>query len=61
MKSALAEASIRMPKSEAREKVAEYLKSDPALLKHIGGDLYAVLATWDLTELERSVLGGRLH
>lgn len=32
---------------------------DPALLKHIGGDLYAVLAVWDLTELERSVLGGR--
>jgi hypothetical protein len=32
---------------------------DPALLKHIGGDLYAVLATWDLSELERSVLNGR--
>jgi hypothetical protein len=33
---------------------------DPALLKRIGGDLYAVLATWDLTELERLVLlGGR--
>lgn len=32
---------------------------DPALLKHIGGDLYAVLATWDLTELERAVLAGR--
>jgi len=29
---------------------------DPALLRHIGGDLYAVLAVWDLTELERSVL-----
>lgn len=46
--------------------VEEWAKSpapprDPALLKHIGGDLYAVLATWDLTELERSVLGGRLH
>lgn len=33
--------------------------SDPALLRHIGGDLYAVLATWDLTELERLVLSGR--
>lgn len=33
--------------------------TDPALLKHIGGDLYAVLAIWDLTELERAVLGGR--
>lgn len=32
---------------------------DPALLKHIGGDLYAVIATWDLTELERAVLAGR--
>lgn len=32
---------------------------DPALLKHIGGDLYAVVATWDLTELERAVLSGR--
>lgn len=32
---------------------------DPALLKHIGGDLYAVLAVWDLTDLERSVLAGR--
>lgn len=31
---------------------------DPALLKHIGGDLYAVVATWDLTELERAVLAG---
>ncbi len=32
---------------------------DPALLKHIGGDLYAVIAVWDLTELERAVLAGR--
>jgi hypothetical protein len=32
---------------------------DPALLRHIGGDLYAVVATWDLTELERAVLSGR--
>lgn len=32
---------------------------DPALLKHIGGDLYAVLATWNLTEVERAVLFGR--
>lgn len=34
---------------------------DPALLKHIGGDLYAVVATWDLTELERAVLQGRVR
>lgn len=32
---------------------------DPALLKHVGGDLYAVLAVWDLTPLEQAVLAGR--
>lgn len=32
---------------------------DPALLRHLGGDLYAVLAVWDLTELERAVLSVR--
>jgi hypothetical protein len=32
---------------------------DPALLKHLGGDLYVVLAVWDLSELERAVLGER--
>lgn len=30
--------------------------TDPYLLKHIGGDLYAVLAEWDLTDVERLVL-----
>jgi hypothetical protein len=34
---------------------------DPALLQHIGGDLYAVVAVWDLTPLERAVLSNRLH
>lgn len=29
---------------------------DPMLLKHIGGALYVVLATWDLTDVERAVL-----
>lgn len=33
---------------------------DPFLLKHLGGALYAVLAEWDLTPLEQSVLKGRL-
>jgi hypothetical protein len=32
---------------------------DPALLRHIRGDLWAVLAIWDLTELERAVLAQR--
>lgn len=31
---------------------------DPALLKHVGGDLFAVLAVWELTDLERAVLNG---
>lgn len=32
---------------------------DPALLRHIRGDLWSVLAVWDLTELERYVLSQR--
>lgn len=32
---------------------------DPALLKYVGGDLWAVMAVWDLTEVERAVLMGR--
>jgi hypothetical protein len=32
---------------------------DPALLQHVGGDIYAVLATWDLSPLEQLVLSGR--
>jgi hypothetical protein len=33
--------------------------SDPALIRQIAGDLWAVFGTWDLTDLERAVLGGR--
>jgi hypothetical protein len=29
---------------------------DPALLKHLGGDMFAVLAVWDLSPLERAAL-----
>jgi hypothetical protein len=32
---------------------------DPYLLRHLGGELYAVLAEWDLTELERAVMAAR--
>lgn len=32
---------------------------DPALLRALGDGLYVVVATWDLTELERAVLGIR--
>lgn len=35
--------------------------SDPMLLKHIGGALYAVLAEWDLTPLERAILEGAMQ
>jgi len=33
---------------------------DPALLRHVRGDLWAVLAVWDLTDLERAVLSQRM-
>lgn len=32
---------------------------DPLLLKHIAGDLYAVIAAWNLTPLEQAVMAGR--
>lgn len=32
---------------------------DPYLLRHLIGDLYAVVAEWDLTELERAIMTGR--
>jgi len=32
---------------------------DPALVRHLRGDLWSVLATWNLTDLERAVLGAR--
>jgi hypothetical protein len=33
---------------------------DPALLRHLRGDLWTVHAVWDLTELERAVLSARI-
>lgn len=32
---------------------------DPYLLRHLHGDAYAVLAEWDLSEIERLVMAGR--
>lgn len=32
---------------------------DPALLRPIGGELYELLAVWDLTPIEQAVLAGR--
>ena len=29
---------------------------DPMLLKHIDGELYSVLAEWDLTGVERAIM-----
>jgi hypothetical protein len=34
---------------------------DPFLCKHLGGSLFAILAAWDLTEVERMVLKGRFN
>ena len=33
---------------------------DPLLLRHLAGQLYAIVAQWDLTALEQAVLRGRL-
>jgi len=33
---------------------------DPVLLRHVDGPFYVVLAAWDLTALERAVLGAHL-
>jgi hypothetical protein len=35
----------------------EAMSIDPFLLKHINGDLYAVVAEWDLTPLEAMLVG----
>ncbi len=34
----------------------EEIPRDPMLLRHLGKGRYVVLATWDLTDLERAVL-----
>jgi hypothetical protein len=36
------------------------IPKDPILLKQLSPSLYGVLATWDLTEVERAILKGRL-
>jgi hypothetical protein len=32
---------------------------DPYLMRHIGGDLWAIVAEWDLTDIERAVMAAR--
>ncbi len=32
---------------------------DPFLLQYLGGDLYAIIAEWELTDVERSIMAGR--
>lgn len=38
----------------------EAVPTDPLLLRHLKGPLYAILAQWDLTPLEKAVMEGRL-
>jgi hypothetical protein len=37
----------------------KFAPPDPILLKHVSGHMYAVVAQWDLTDLEKAVLEGR--
>ena len=37
----------------------EDVPSDPFLIRHLGGPMYVVVAEWDLTELERTIIAGR--
>lgn len=48
------EVTAAAPWPDGVEREARYL------LRHIAGDLYAVLAQWDLTELERAVMAERI-
>lgn len=34
---------------------------DPALIRHLAGDLWVLIAEWNLTPLERAVLAERIH
>jgi hypothetical protein len=43
------------------EKWENIVPKDPMLLKQLTDNLFVVLASWDLTDLERAVLQGRLH
>lgn len=46
--------------AEWRTETTPRAAGDPALLKHLRGDLYAVLAVWDLTPVEKAALDGSL-
>lgn len=43
----------------ADQRIRAAADRDPYLLQRLGGDLYAVVGEWDLTELERAVMGSR--
>ena len=42
---------------EPQSRIAPY---DPILLKHLTGPLYVVMGSWDLTEVERCIVVGRV-
>lgn len=43
----------------AEQRIRSTPDRDPFLLRHLHGTLYAVLAEWNLTDLERSIMAGR--
>lgn len=38
----------------------QYVPKDPYLLRRIGGDMWLVVAAWDLTEVERAAMATRI-
>lgn len=42
----------------AEKRIGARPDRDPFLLRHLGGELYAIVAEWDLTDLERAIIAG---
>lgn len=42
----------------SEERIGARPDRDPFLLRHLGGELYAIVAEWDLTDLERAIIAG---